>query len=81
MSLKLVGAGFWWCEALLVSLFNMEWGCYVWARGVEELGFCLFSVVFPVRCIFSISPKFYFRKHTFCFPPPVTIFCPQFSME
>jgi hypothetical protein len=62
--------------ALLVSLFNVEWGCYVWAGGVEEseeLEFCLFSVVFPVRCISSISPRFYFRKHAFCFLPVVTI--------
>jgi hypothetical protein len=31
--------------------------------------FCLFSVVFPVRCISSVSPRFYFRKHAFCFLP------------
>jgi hypothetical protein len=35
--------------------------------------FCLFSVVFPVRCISNISPRFYFRKHAFCFLPLVTI--------
>jgi hypothetical protein len=40
---------------------------------VEESGFCLFSVVFPVRCLSSISPRFYFRKHAFCFLPPVAI--------
>jgi hypothetical protein len=59
--------------ALLVSPFNVEWGCCAWAGGVEELGFCLFSVVFPVRCISSISPRFYFRKHAFCFLPLVAI--------
>jgi hypothetical protein len=53
--------------ALLVSPFNMEWECYAWARGVEESKFCLFSVVFLVRCISSVSPIFYFRRHTFCF--------------
>jgi hypothetical protein len=42
-------------------------------RGVEESKFCLFSVVFPVRCISSVSPWFYFRKHAFCFIPLVTI--------
>jgi hypothetical protein len=59
--------------ALLVSPFNVEWGCYVWAGGVEESDFCLFSVVFPVRCISNVSPRFYFRKHAFCFLPLVTI--------
>jgi hypothetical protein len=51
----------------------MEWGCYAQAEGVEESKFCLFSVVFPARCISSISPRFYFRKHAFCFLPLVTI--------
>jgi hypothetical protein len=40
---------------------------------VEESKFCLFSVVFPLRCISSISPRFYFRRHTFCFLPLVAI--------
>jgi hypothetical protein len=53
--------------ALLVSTFNANWECYVQAGGVEESKFCLFLVVFPVRCISSISPRFYFRRHTFCF--------------
>jgi hypothetical protein len=30
-------------------------------------------VVFPVRCISSISPRFYFRRHAFCFHPLATI--------
>jgi hypothetical protein len=53
--------------ALLVSPFNVEWGCYAWAWCVEVLEFCLFLVVFLARYIFSVSPKFYFRLHTFCF--------------
>jgi hypothetical protein len=60
-------------EALLVSPFNMEWGCYVWAGVVEESKCCLFLVVFPVRSISSVSPRFYFGKHAFCFLPLVTI--------
>jgi hypothetical protein len=36
---------------------------------VEESKFCFFSVVFPVRCISSVSPRFYFRRHAFCFLP------------
>jgi hypothetical protein len=59
--------------ALLVPLFNMKWRCYVQDGGVEESKFCLFSVVFPVRCISSISPRFYIRRHTFCFLPLATI--------
>jgi hypothetical protein len=62
--------------ALLVSPFNMECGCYARAGGVEESEeseFCLFSVVFLVRCISSVSPRFYFRKKAFCFLPLVVI--------
>jgi hypothetical protein len=59
--------------ALLVSPFNVEWRCYAWAGGVEELEFFLFLVVFPERCVSSVSPIFYFRKHAFCFLPLVTI--------
>jgi hypothetical protein len=60
--------------ALLVSPFNVEWGGYVQAGGVEVPEFCLFLVVFPIRCISSISPRVYFQKHAFCFLPLVTIF-------
>jgi hypothetical protein len=75
--------------ALLVSPFNVKSRCYVQTRGVEESKFCLFSVVFPVRCISSISSRFYFRRHAFCFLPLAAIlesphhlwflesFCPQ----
>jgi hypothetical protein len=59
--------------ALLVSPFTMEWRCYAWAGGVVVLEFYIFLVVFPARCISSVSPRFYFRKHAFCFLPLVTI--------
>jgi hypothetical protein len=59
--------------ALLVSLFNVKWRCYAQTAGVEESKFCLFAVVFPVRCISSVSPRFYFRRHAFCFLPLATI--------
>jgi hypothetical protein len=52
--------------ALLVSPFNVKWRCYAQAWGVEESKFCLLWVVFPVRCISSVSSRFYFRRHTFC---------------
>jgi hypothetical protein len=57
---------------LLVSLFNVKWRCSAQAGGVEESKFCLL-VVFPVRCVSSISLRFYFRKHAFCFLPLATI--------
>jgi hypothetical protein len=60
--------------ALLVSPFNVKWRCYAQAGGVEDSKFCLFWVVFPVRCISSVSPRFYFRKHTFCSFPLAAIF-------
>jgi hypothetical protein len=60
--------------ALLVSPVNMKWGCYACTEGVEESKFFLLLVVFPVRCIASVSPRFYFRNHAFCFLPLVTIF-------
>jgi hypothetical protein len=41
--------------------------------GVVVLDFYLFLVVFPARCISSVSPRFYFRRHAFCFLPLVTI--------
>jgi hypothetical protein len=51
----------------------VKWRCYAWAGGVEESKFCFFSVFFPVRCISSISPRFYFRRHAFCFLPLAAI--------
>jgi hypothetical protein len=59
--------------ALLVSPFNVERGCYVRAGVVEVSEFCLFLMVFPARCISSISPRFYFRKRASCFLPLVAI--------
>jgi hypothetical protein len=36
---------------LLVSTFNMEWGCYVQTGGVEESEFCLFALFhFALSC-------------------------------
>jgi hypothetical protein len=50
-----------------------KWRCSAQAGGVEESKFCLFSVVFPVRCVSSVSPRLYFRRHTFCFLPIAAI--------
>jgi hypothetical protein len=53
---------------------RLTWcGGAVCGLGVEVLEFCLFLVVFPTRCISSISPKVYFRKDAFCFLPLVAI--------
>jgi hypothetical protein len=40
---------------------------------VEVSKLCLFSVVFPAGCVSSISPRFHYRRHTFCFLPLATI--------
>jgi hypothetical protein len=54
-------------QSLLVSPFNMKWRCSAQAGGVEGSKFCLFSVALPARCVSSISPRFHFRGHAFCF--------------
>jgi hypothetical protein len=59
--------------ALLVSPFNVKWRCSAQTGGVEGSTFCLFSVALPARCVFSVSPRFYFRRHTFCFLPLAAI--------
>jgi hypothetical protein len=59
--------------ALLVSPVNVKWRFYAQAGGVEESKFCLFLLVFSVKCISSFSPRFYFRRHAFCFLPLATI--------
>jgi hypothetical protein len=41
--------------------------------GVWQCQFYLFLVVFPTRCVSIVSPRFYFRKHAFCFLPLVAI--------
>jgi hypothetical protein len=47
--------------------------CSAQAGGVEGSKFCLFSVALPARCVFSISPRFHFRRHAFCFLPLAAI--------
>jgi hypothetical protein len=59
--------------ALLVSPFNVKWRCSLLAGGVEGSKFCLFSVVLPARCVSSVSPRFHYRRHAFCFLPLATI--------
>jgi hypothetical protein len=66
--------------ALLVSLFNVKWRCSALAGGVEGSKFCLFSVVLPARCVSSDSPRFYYRRHTFCFLPLAAVLESLFSL-
>jgi hypothetical protein len=60
----------------LVAAWGSSWFLRLtWSRdamhrgGVENSKFYLFLVVFPVRCVSSVSPRFYFRRHAFCFLP------------
>jgi hypothetical protein len=63
-----LGTGdWWWPGVLLVSPFNVKWRCSAQAGGVEGSKFCLFSVALPARCVSSVSPRFHFRRHAFCF--------------
>jgi hypothetical protein len=68
-----LGAGIWQPWGPPVSPFNVKWRFSVPAGGVEGSKFCLFSVVLPARCVSSVSPRFHYRKHTFCFLPLATI--------
>jgi hypothetical protein len=43
------------------------------AGGVEGSKLCLFSVIMPAKCFSSISPRFHYRRLTFCFLPVATI--------
>jgi hypothetical protein len=54
---------------LLVSPFNVKWRFSVPAGGVEGSKFCLFSVITPAKCVFSVSPRFHYRRFAFCFLP------------
>jgi hypothetical protein len=58
---------------LLIFPFNMKCRCSVPAGGVEGSKFCLFLVVLPTRCVSSVSPRFHYRRHAFCFFPLAAI--------
>jgi hypothetical protein len=68
-----LGAGDWRPGALLVSLFNVKWRFSEPAGGVEGSKLCLFSVIMPAKCVSSISPRFPYRRLTFCFLPLAAI--------
>jgi hypothetical protein len=59
--------------ALLVSPFNVKWRFSAPPGGVEGSKLCLFSVILPAKCVSSVSPRFHYRRLTFCFLPLATI--------
>jgi hypothetical protein len=59
--------------ALLVSPFNVKWRFSAPAGGVEGSKLCLFSVIMPAKCVSSISPRFHYRRISFCFLPLAAI--------
>jgi hypothetical protein len=59
--------------AHLVSPFNVKWRFSVPAGGVEGSKLCLFSVIMPAKCVSSVSPRFHYRRLTFCFLPLAAI--------
>jgi hypothetical protein len=40
---------------------------------VEGSKLCLFSVIMPAKCVSSISPRFHYRRLTFCSLPLAAI--------
>jgi hypothetical protein len=60
-------------RAFLVSPFNMKWRFSAPAGGVEGSKLCLFSVIMPAKCVFSVSPRFHYRRLAFCFLPLAAI--------
>jgi hypothetical protein len=71
-----LGTGVVWRQpggALLISPFNVKWRRSAQAGGMEGSKFCLFPVTLPARCVSSVSSRFHFRRHTFCFLPLATI--------
>jgi hypothetical protein len=51
----------------------MKWRFSAPAGGVEGSKFCLFLVVVLARCVSSVSPRFHYRRHAFCFLPLAAI--------
>jgi hypothetical protein len=68
-----MGAGHWRPGGLLVSPFNVKWRFSAPAGDVEGSKLCLFSVIMPAKCVSSVSPRFHYRRLTFCFLPLAAI--------
>jgi hypothetical protein len=52
----------------------VKWRFSALAGGVEGSKFCLFLVILPAKCVFSVSPRFHYRRLAFCFLPVAAIF-------
>jgi hypothetical protein len=52
----------------------VKWRFSALAGGVEGSKLCLFSVIMPAKCVYSVSPRFHYRRLAFCFLPLATIF-------
>jgi hypothetical protein len=59
--------------AILVSPFNVKWRFSAPAGDVEGSKLCLFSVIMPAKCVSGVSPRFHYRRLTFCFLPLAAI--------
>jgi hypothetical protein len=59
--------------ALLIFPFNVKWRCSAPPGGVEGSKLSLFSVIMPAKCVSSVSPRFHYRRLTFCFLPLAAI--------
>jgi hypothetical protein len=57
----------------LISPFNVKWRFSAPAGGVERSKLCLFSVIMPAKCVSGVSPRFHYRRLTFCFLPLAAI--------
>jgi hypothetical protein len=51
----------------------VKWRFSAPAGDVEGSKLCLFSVIMPAKCVSSISPRFHYRRVTFCFLPLAAI--------
>jgi hypothetical protein len=51
----------------------VKWRFSAPAGDVEGSKLCLFSVIMPVKCVSSISPRFHYRRVAFCFLPLAAI--------
>jgi hypothetical protein len=68
-----LGTGDWRPGDPPVSPSNMKWRSSALAGGVEGSKFCLFLVILPAKCVSSVSPRFHYRRLTFCFLPLAAI--------
>jgi hypothetical protein len=64
-----LGAGNWRPRGPPRCPFNVKWRFSALAAGVEGSKLCLFSVIMPTKCVFSVSPRFHYRRLAFCFLP------------